>query len=126
MARAVHARYALPTARGEPLGCPEHGVAPKANATFWKEKISSNIARDRETDHTLTLAGFRVIRVWEHEDPEAAAARIEMTVRGVAPSAGHAQPGDGIRRRGRLEGSKGVACANGLEDHSQRLQLFLR
>jgi DNA mismatch endonuclease (patch repair protein) len=66
-------------------GCPEHGVPPKANARFWHEKIHSNKERDRETNQALARAGFLVIRVWEHEDPDRAAAKIESAVRERQP-----------------------------------------
>jgi len=62
-------------------GCPEHGTWPKANASWWKEKIQANIARDERVTLQLEFAGWTVIRVWEHEDPEAAAERIEAVVR---------------------------------------------
>lgn len=61
-------------------GCPEHGTWPKANARWWREKIERNIARDRDTDATLTEAGWLCVRVWEHEDPAAAAARVAAVV----------------------------------------------
>lgn len=63
-------------------GCPEHRTAPATNARFWAEKVASNVARDRDTDQRLKEAGWLVIRVWEHEDPNQAALRIERIVRG--------------------------------------------
>lgn len=60
-------------------GCPEHHQAPKANATFWSEKIERNRARDAETTRLLTDRGWAVLRVWEHEiraDAYVVAARI--------------------------------------------------
>ena len=62
-------------------GCPEHFVQPKTNSEFWKEKIGRNIERDRDTDSILRDAGWTVIRIWEHEEPEAAAAEIVELVR---------------------------------------------
>jgi DNA mismatch endonuclease, patch repair protein len=62
-------------------GCPMHATWPKHNADFWREKIETNRLRDRDTDRRLKRAGWKVIRVWEHEDPTGAAARIERTVR---------------------------------------------
>lgn len=47
-------------------GCPEHFVPPKANATWWREKIAANQRRDAETTDFLAAAGWSVIRVWEH------------------------------------------------------------
>ena len=61
-------------------GCPIHGTWPKANAEWWKTKILGNIARDRDTDKKLKALGWRVIRVWEHEDAKKAAKRIRRLV----------------------------------------------
>lgn len=57
-------------------GCPVHGTWPKANEAWWRAKIEANQARDRDTDERLTSAGWTVLRVWEHEDPATAAARV--------------------------------------------------
>ncbi len=61
--------------------CPEHGTWPKANADWWQEKLLRNRERDRDTDARLRSEGWKVIRVWEHEDHERAALRIERVVR---------------------------------------------
>ncbi|MBY4638358.1 very short patch repair endonuclease [Sphingopyxis sp. XHP0097] len=57
-------------------GCPEHGSKSKSNADYWKDKIAGNQKRDRDTDRRLEEAGWKVVRVWEHEDPDKAARRI--------------------------------------------------
>ncbi|MBV5999030.1 very short patch repair endonuclease [Pseudomonas aeruginosa] len=62
-------------------GCPEHGTWPKSNAEWWRAKINANIARDRDTNFKLVEAGWTVIRVWEHEDIQTAADRIEAVIR---------------------------------------------
>jgi DNA mismatch endonuclease, patch repair protein len=56
--------------------CPQHSVMPKQNGEWWRSKLEGNVARDRRDDRVLDEQGWRVIRVWEHEDPEAAADRI--------------------------------------------------
>jgi DNA mismatch endonuclease (patch repair protein) len=53
--------------------CPKHASQPKANAAWWAAKLAANVARDRDTDDRLRRAGWQVVRVWEHEDPQAAA-----------------------------------------------------
>ena len=63
-------------------GCPEHHTVASANATFWAEKVESNRTRDRDTDRRLAEAGWDVVRVWEHEDPQLAALHVEEIVRG--------------------------------------------
>jgi DNA mismatch endonuclease, patch repair protein len=62
-------------------GCPQHATWPAHNADFWREKIETNRRRDRDTDRRLAEAGWRVVRMWEHEDPYDAADRIERLVR---------------------------------------------
>jgi DNA mismatch endonuclease, patch repair protein len=57
-------------------GCPAHGQLPTANRDWWAAKIARNAARDRRNDSALREAGWRVMRVWEHEDPSKAADRI--------------------------------------------------
>ncbi|MBF6413265.1 very short patch repair endonuclease [Nocardia cyriacigeorgica] len=61
--------------------CPEHATYPKNNAEWWAEKLAANVARDRATDAALAAAGWQVIRIWEHEDPVAAADRVAAAVR---------------------------------------------
>jgi DNA (cytosine-5)-methyltransferase 1 len=61
--------------------CPVHRTKPKANAAWWAAKLAANRRRDADTNRQLRNAGWLVERVWEHEAPEAAAARIEMMVR---------------------------------------------
>jgi DNA mismatch endonuclease (patch repair protein) len=62
-------------------GCPRHARMPASNSEFWEEKISTNRARDLQTDRLLRREGWAVIRVWEHERAETAARRIEKAVR---------------------------------------------
>ena len=62
-------------------GCHDHKTAPKSNAAWWATKLARNVERDRETDAHLADLGWNVIRVWEHEDPELAADRVEAVVR---------------------------------------------
>jgi len=61
-------------------GCPEHATHPRNNSEFWRSKVEANKARDRDTDRRLADAGWLVVRMWEHEDPESAADRIETLI----------------------------------------------
>ena len=62
-------------------GCPEHHRPTKSNTKWWADKIEANQHRDEATTSALEAAGWTVIRVWEHEAPEEAAARIAELVR---------------------------------------------
>ena len=56
--------------------CPEHSTLPKANRTWWRQKLRTNVARDRKSDEMLSELGWHVVRVWEHEDVDRAARRV--------------------------------------------------
>ncbi|WP_258306021.1 very short patch repair endonuclease [Kocuria rosea] len=62
-------------------GCPEHCRRPRANGGWWSQKIEGNMARDQDTDLRLAEQGWTVIRVWEHEPVDEAAARVVALVR---------------------------------------------
>jgi DNA mismatch endonuclease, patch repair protein len=51
-------------------GCATCGHLPKANRGWWAAKLAANAARDRRADALLTGLGWRVLRFWEHEDPD--------------------------------------------------------
>ncbi len=62
-------------------GCETHGTWPAVNRHYWQAKISGNILRDRRVDDLLVVAGWRSVRVWEHEPVIGAAIRIYDLVR---------------------------------------------
>lgn len=61
--------------------CPLHGTRPKKNMSYWSAKLQANRDRDQRVDDTLRGEGWLVLRIWEHEDPEEAAQKIEGAVR---------------------------------------------
>lgn len=65
-------------------GCPEHGTTPRSNTWYWGPKLERNIRRDRFVDRELQLAGWSVIRVWEHDGLSAAAAKVVAALGGEA------------------------------------------
>ena len=68
-------------------GCPEHGRKPGgANDGYWTAKIARNRQRDAEQGRGLEIAGWVVLRFWEHEDPAA-------VVAAVAEALGRSGPG---------------------------------
>lgn len=60
--------------------CPQHGSDPRRNGEFWRRKLDANVERDHRVDAALAAAGWTVVRVWEHEPPEAAADRVVATL----------------------------------------------
>jgi len=49
-------------------GCPKCDHAPiKTNADYWNTKVRRNRQRDARVSRQLRRAGWRVLRVWEHE-----------------------------------------------------------
>lgn len=48
-------------------GCPRHGRTPTSNVGYWREKLEVNKKRDRQNSRVLKAAGWRVLRIWEHE-----------------------------------------------------------
>jgi len=65
-------------------GCPEHYFASKTNVDYWNPKIRENIARDARFTQILIDQGWQVVRIWEHEDPDQAAAKVEDIVRSTS------------------------------------------
>jgi DNA mismatch endonuclease (patch repair protein) len=47
-------------------GC-DRARMPKANRTFWRTKLSANVARDERKRRALKAAGYRVTVIWECE-----------------------------------------------------------
>jgi len=64
-------------------GCPIHATKPRNHAAFWQKKLAGNQVRDRKVTRTLRAAGWRVLRIWEHElrPPTRCLARIRKTLR---------------------------------------------
>lgn len=61
--------------------CPLHATKPKGNAAFWHRKLVANKARDRRVNWALRRAGWRVLRIWEHELTKKQEARLVARLR---------------------------------------------
>ena len=92
-------------------GCPDHHTKAVTNSRYWADKVESNRQRDAETDKRLADAGWLVVRVWEHEDPVAAADRVARAVakRRAGPGPSMQQP-----NRGRAEHHQ-MSCSRRLD-----------
>ena len=75
-------------------GCFWHGhegckyfVWPKSNAEFWRQKIETNISRDRRKEAQLRNMGWNVMIVWECElhpsKKQATLERLESQLRQI-------------------------------------------
>ena len=62
-------------------GCPQHETRPRNNATFWRKKFARNKKRDRQVNRALCRAGWRVLRIWEHELTRKREARLLRRLR---------------------------------------------
>ena len=47
--------------------CPLHWNEPKSNRDYWISKLERNEIRGREVSIAYKTAGWKVIRVWEHD-----------------------------------------------------------
>ena len=56
--------------------CPAHGTVPKSNQDYWIPKLRQNADRDVDVSQRLRTAGWSVVRIWEHEPLEEAAAMV--------------------------------------------------
>jgi DNA mismatch endonuclease (patch repair protein) len=65
--------------------CPEHGLQPTQNTSYWGPKLERTVERDRRNTAVLRAAGWTVLRIWEHETVDAATTRVAGAVR--SPSA---------------------------------------
>src|SRR5690606_39710442 len=50
--------------------CPQHGREPTVNEWDGAPKLRRNVERDRQVDNALRGAGWRDVRLWEHERSE--------------------------------------------------------
>jgi DNA mismatch endonuclease (patch repair protein) len=60
--------------------CPEHGRYPTTNEWYWSPKLRRNMERDQKADAALAEQGWHVIRIWEHENLDAAVLRVEQAI----------------------------------------------
>lgn len=80
-------------------GCPKHATWPSNRAAWWRLKIAGNQCRDALVTHTLRGAGWRVLRIWEHELARKQEARLLGRLRRAPGLATWPEiPGGGVRR----------------------------
>ncbi len=62
-------------------GCPLHATRPKSNSAFWETKLARNQARDRYVTRVLRAQGWKVLRIWEHEQAKENGKRLAARLR---------------------------------------------
>ena len=60
--------------------CHEHGVFPRSNASYWQSKLRRNVERDLADNFALQSAGWKVVRIWEHETLPDAVSAVESAL----------------------------------------------
>jgi DNA mismatch endonuclease (patch repair protein) len=95
--------------------CPEHGSKPKANEWYWTPKLVKNVERDRTNDASLMLAGWTVVRLWEHVPIDEAV----TTVVTALAAAGATAEGTAVKGTA-VEGTaaKGTAVKGGISEEN--------
>ena len=76
----------------DPARWPTCRHLPQANREWWAAKLAGNVARDRRADAVLRSEGWRVLRFWEHEDPDAVADVICAALGRPPPAPSRAPP----------------------------------
>jgi DNA mismatch endonuclease (patch repair protein) len=61
-------------------GCPKHATWPAHRAAWWRRKIEGNKTRDRVVNRALHRAGWKVVRIWEHEFAKKNEARLSSRI----------------------------------------------
>jgi DNA mismatch endonuclease (patch repair protein) len=72
--------------------CPEHGSKPRANEWYWGPKLIKNVERDRVNDAALILAGWTVVRLWEHVPVDEAVGTVVTALTATGAPANAAGP----------------------------------
>ncbi len=62
--------------------CPQHGREPTVNEWYWAPKLRRNMERDRQVNNALREAGWRVVRLWEHEPLASAVEAVVAALQG--------------------------------------------
>lgn len=64
--------------------CPIHGTKPKTNLDYWLPKLDENKRRDLRQTRIVRRAGWKVIRLWEHECIDSCEESTEKILRAIA------------------------------------------
>lgn len=79
--------------------CPDHGRQPTTNEWYWAPKLRRTMERDRTANAALTEAGWRVVRLWEHEPLHIAVGAVVRAV-GPLPSSFRSKPSQAVDDNG--------------------------
>lgn len=65
--------------------CPEHGTRPRSNIDYWLPKFKRTTERDAAATKSLAELGWRVVRIWEHEDLDTAIGKVQAELALTTP-----------------------------------------
>jgi DNA mismatch endonuclease (patch repair protein) len=92
--------------------CPEHGSKPRANEWYWGPKLIKNVERDRVNDAALILAGWTVVRLWEHVPIDEAVGTVVTALTATGNTADPASPAGPGTSTGPASSSDGTEPPN--------------
>jgi DNA mismatch endonuclease (patch repair protein) len=95
--------------------CPDHGSKPKANEWYWSPKLVKNVERDRTNDASLMLAGWTVVRLWEHVPIDEAVTTV-VTALAAAGATAEGATAEGTAVEGTA--AKGTAVKGGISEEN--------
>ncbi|MFI0422946.1 very short patch repair endonuclease [Spongiactinospora sp. 9N601] len=76
--------------------CPDHGRQPTTNEWYWTPKLRRNMERDQIVNAALEAAGWKVVRLWEHEPLTTA---VETVITALHPDPEHVSEVSDSRRQ---------------------------
>jgi DNA mismatch endonuclease (patch repair protein) len=80
-------------------GCPRHYRRPSSNNRYWDTKLERNRRRDQRQVLALRAAGWRVVRIWEHDLSPKVQERAVRRVSAAVLAASDCPPGRRLRSR---------------------------
>ncbi len=78
--------------------------SPRSNEWYWGPKLLRNVERDRVNDAALILAGWTVVRLWEHVPVDDAVATVVTALTATSAAAAEQAAEQAAERKDGREG----------------------
>lgn len=82
-------------------GCPECDKKPSSNGEYWRSKAQRNRDRDERVNAACAAAGWRVVRIWEHELLRAPRRAVRKVAKALERATKRARAARRVAARGR-------------------------